>query len=493
MKKLRSIAIPLFLLSLTSFSAAEKPNIIVFLVDDMGPMDTSVAFLTDDAGKPVKYPLNEWYRTPNMEKLASQGIRFSQFYAQSVCSPSRNSLMTGQNATRHHTTQWINPSRDNRGKNGPTKWNWEGLKKGQTTLPLILKDNGYQTIFVGKGHFGPTGYEGAEPLNLGFDVNIAGSAIGKPNSYLGDYGKGSVYAVPMLEKYHNTGTFLTEAITLEANAEIKKAVAKKKPFFLYMSHYAVHAPFDPDPRFINNYDESKNKTKKACAFASLVEGMDKSLGDIMKTLEEQGVAENTLILFLGDNGSDAPIGEFTDHGSSAPLRGKKATYYEGGMRAPLIVSWAKTNAELAVQKELPIAANKIHSQITKIMDVFPTVLNVAGASIPEGYIQDGHDLKQMLSGENDPSNPDTFLMHFPHKHRSSYFTSYRNGDWKLIYSYFAAEKYMLYNLKSDPYENTDLAKSNPEKIKVLMEEMKKQLIAENALYPEKGGKTILPE
>lgn len=489
MKKLLLTLISTTFLPLVT--AAEKPNIVVFLVDDMGPMDTSVPFLTDKTGEPVKYPLNEFYRTPNMEKLASQGIRFNQFYAQSVCSPSRSSLMTGQNATRHQTTQWIKPNVNNRGSNGPTKWNWEGLKKGQTTLPLLLQNNGYHTIFVGKGHFGPSGHEGEEPLNLGFDVNIAGSGIGRPHTYLGDYGQGTSHPVPGLEKYHDSGTFLTEAITLEANAEIKKAVAKKKPFFLYMSHYAVHGPFDPDPRFIDNY--KKGKGNRANAFASLVEGMDKSLGDIMKTLEEQGVAENTLILFLGDNGSDAPIGKTTHHGASAPLRGKKGTCYEGGMRAPLIVSWAKLNSELKAQKNLVIPANKINSQIATIMDIFPTVLNVAGVEIPKEYIQDGYDLKKMLSGEPDPTHPDTFLMHFPHQHRSSYFTSYRNGDWKLIYSYFSKTKYKLYNLKSDPFESKDLAESNPERVGALMEKMKKQLTAEGALYPEKDGKEVLPD
>ena len=470
--------------------AREQPNIIVFLVDDMGLMDTSVPFLADDAGKPVKHPLNEWYRTPNMEKLSSQGIRFGQFYAQSVCSPSRASIMTGQNATRHHTTQWIKPTENNRGTNGPTDWNWQGLKKGQTTLPSLMQSNGYRTIFVGKGHFGPNGSEGEEPLNLGFDVNIAGCAIGRPTTYTGDYGKGTVHAVPGLEKYHNTGTFLTEAITLEANAEIKKSVAEKKPFFLYMSHYAIHGPFTVDPRFINNY---QRKNKKANAYAALVEGMDKSLGDIMNTLEEQGVAENTLILFLGDNGSDAPLGKNKDHSSSAPLRGKKATCYEGGMRAPFIVSWAKPNAESAAQKSLSIPANILNAQLATVMDVFPTVLNAAGIPSPEGHIVDGHDLKTMLSGKTDETHPGTFLMHYPHKHRSSYFTSYRKGDWKIIYHYFNNKHYELYNLKSDPYENKNLAQSNPEKVKALIKEMKKQLTAENAQYPEKDGKVVLPK
>lgn len=480
----------LLIAGIQSLEATDRPNVIVFLVDDMGSMDTTVAFLTDEKGEPKKFPLNKWYRTPNMERLAAQGIRFNQFYAQSVCSPSRNSLMTGQNSTRHHTTQWIKPDVNNRGSKGPVDWNWKGLKKGQTTLPLILKNNGYKTIFVGKGHFGPNGSEGAEPLNLGFDVNIGGSAIGRPNSYVGDYGKGTAHEVPGLEKYHNTGIFLTEAITLEANEEIKKAVKQQKPFFLYMSHYAVHGPFNPDPRFIGNYKDKKNKAR---AFASLVEGMDKSLGDIMDTLEQQGIAEDTLILFLGDNGSDAPLSaSVTSHSSSAPLRGKKGTCYEGGMRTPLIVSWAKPNTQITMQKKLSIPSNKINPQLATIMDIFPTVLNITGSKIPEGYIQDGYDLNKMLAGEIDPTHPDTFLMHFPHEHRSSYFTSYRNGDWKLIYFYFGKKKYELYNLKTDPYEKKNLAVANPEKVSTLIGQMKKQLTAENAQYPEVKGEAVIP-
>jgi len=488
---MKNLLLSLILTGFTqSLTAEEKPNIIVFLVDDMGPMDTSVPFLTDETGKPVKHPLNKWYRTPNMEKLASQGIRFNQFYAQSVCSPTRASIMTGQNATRHHTTQWIKPTSNNRGTNGPTDWNWKGLKKGETTLPLVMQRNGYRTIFVGKGHFGPNGSEGSEPLNLGFDVNIAGSAIGRPNSYLGDYGQGTTHAVPGLKKYHNTGTFLTEAITLEANAEIKKSVAEKKPFFLYMSHYAVHGPFNADPRFIDNY---KEKSKQARAYAALVEGMDKSLGDIMKTLDEQGIADNTLIIFLGDNGSDAPLGAAKGHFSSAPLRGKKATCYEGGMRAPFIAAWAKPNSKSAAQKALPIPPNTINQQLATVMDIYPTVLDIAGIESPKDHVVDGHDLKTMLTGKTDSAHPGNFLMHFPHKHRSSYFTSYRKGDWKIIYHYFNKNHYELYNLKSDPYENKNLAESNPKQVKVMMDAMQKQLTAENAQYPEKDGKPVLPE
>ena len=166
----------------TAMQAQDRPNIVLFLVDDMGVMDTSVPFLTDGKGQPVRYPLNEWYRTPNMERLANQGVRFSQFYAQGVSSPSRASLLTGQDAARHRITNWIRSEGNNRDDYGPYDWNWEGLGEEDVTLPRLLQETGYRTIHVGKGHFAPFGHSGEDPLNLGFDVNVAGSSIGEPGS-----------------------------------------------------------------------------------------------------------------------------------------------------------------------------------------------------------------------------------------------------------------------------------------------------------------------
>ena len=171
--------------SQTTAATDAQPNIIVFLVDDMGVMDSSVSFLTDNNGQPNPQPLNSWYHTPNIAKLAEKGTRFSQFYAQSVCSPTRASLLTCQNAVRHHTTTWINPEENNRGEFGPKQWNWQGLDKSSVTFPQLLKSEGYKTIHICKGHFGPLKSEGAEPQNIGFDVNIAGAAWGRPKSYYG--------------------------------------------------------------------------------------------------------------------------------------------------------------------------------------------------------------------------------------------------------------------------------------------------------------------
>ncbi|MDW3194284.1 MAG: sulfatase-like hydrolase/transferase [Cytophagales bacterium] len=224
-------------ISCTSPSDEElPPNIIVFLVDDMGLMDTSVPFLVDSLGNPVQYPLNDFYRTPHMEQLAAQGVRFTNFYAHSVCSPTRASILTGQNAARHGTTNWIRSESNNRTAFGPTGWNWTGLTKNSVTLPRILQQAGYATIHIGKAHFGPFDSDGEDPLNLGFDINVAGSSIGHPGSYYGADGYGHIKgqkerAVPGLEAYHGQDIFLTEALTLEAKAALTKVAKEKKSFF----------------------------------------------------------------------------------------------------------------------------------------------------------------------------------------------------------------------------------------------------------------------
>ncbi|WDE97653.1 sulfatase [Lentisphaera profundi] len=490
----------------TTLLGADKPNIIIFLVDDMGMMDTSVPFITDKNGKPQLQELNQYFRTPAMEKLASQGIRFNQFCAQSVCSPSRASIISGQNATRHQTTTWINPSSNNRGDFGPKEWNWTGIKAGSPVLPKLFSDAGYTTIHIGKAHFGNKQADASDPTKIGFQYNVGGDCWGRPKSYYSKdhYGNHPKYKtgkkpvthnVPHLEKYYDTGTFLTEALTLETLPLIKKSVEVNKPFFLHMSHYALHSPFNSDPRFADNYKNS-GKGKSAQAFATLVEGMDKSLADVMATLNQLGIAEDTLIIFLGDNGSDAPLGGTHTTICAAPLKGKKGTHYEGGMRIPFIAAWAKVNPENKFQKALPIAQNAIQTQMATIMDIYPTVLEASGIASPANHTVDGRSLKTLLSGKEDNTHPKTFLMHFPHKHRSSYFTTYRTQDWKIIYHYnpkTSKPEIELYHLKEDPYEEKNLASTNPEKLNSLINAMNSQLKQEGALFPtNKKGDELTP-
>lgn len=495
--------LPFLLASGAALSAAarERPNVVLFVVDDMGPMDTSVPFLTDGDGVPQRYPLNDWYRTPNMERFAAQGIRFSQFYAQSVSSPSRCSLLTGQNATRHRTTNWIRSESNNRDDYGPYDWNWQGLRSSDYTLARLMKDAGYRTIHVGKAHLGPFGSEGADPLNLGFDVNIAGSSIGEPGSYLGENGYGLIRgtrsrAVPGLDAYHGTETFLTEALTLEALRQADRCIAEGEPFFLYLSHYAVHNPFEIDKRFESHYLQDTTKSRAAVGYATLVEGMDKSLGDVLDFLLQKGVAENTLIIFLGDNGGDAPLGPARGWASSAPLRGKKGSEFEGGIRVPCIIGWAAL-AKNPIQRRLPIAPGAVSTQVGTIMDIYPTLAALTGMDVPEEHPVDGQDLSRLLSGRMDPQREEVFLCHFPHQHRGSYYTTYRNGPWKLIYYYNPdhpeTPQCVLYNLQDDPCEEQDVLQTYPATARRLLGEMTGRLFREGAAWPvDFEGRPVLP-
>lgn len=279
--------------------AAPLPNIVFFLVDDMGWQETSVPFHTETT------ELNRRYRTPNMERLAAQGVKFTQAYASAVCSPTRVSALTGMNVARHGVTNWTlrkNASPDRPHKTlQPPVWNVNGIcadagterTQQVTPLPELLRTVGYRTIHVGKAHFGAKDTPGENPLNLGFDVNIAGHAAGGPGSYWGERNFSAawrtkppavIWDVPGLEAYHGRDVYLTEALTLEAIKAVERAVSNREPFYLYMSHYAVHAPWERDDRFYQKYLEEGLKPFEA-TLASMIEGMDKSLGDVIAALD----------------------------------------------------------------------------------------------------------------------------------------------------------------------------------------------------------------
>ena len=232
-----------------------RPNVILFLVDDLGWQDTEVPFHTEVT------PFNRRYRTPAMKRLAAAGMVFTDAYAASpVCTPTRVSIMTGRNPARHRTTNWI--LRKDKGPNGrhatlrPPAWRCNGIGADDVTLARLLQGAGYRTIHVGKAHLGAIGTSGADPRALGFDVNVAGHAAGGPGSYYGrhhfkaggrrgDLTKKTVWDIPGLDAWHGKDVHLTEVLTREAVKAVEGAVGAKKPFFLHMSHYAVHAPIMP--------------------------------------------------------------------------------------------------------------------------------------------------------------------------------------------------------------------------------------------------------
>ncbi|MEO5996802.1 MAG: sulfatase-like hydrolase/transferase [Chitinophagaceae bacterium] len=258
------LSVLLFCLQYSSTVSAQsnRPNIIVFLIDDMGWMDTSVPF-----GDSIM-PLNKKFHTPNKERLAKEGMKFTNAYATPVCTPSRISMVTGMNATRQGVTNWTSPTKNNNsdetdGEFNAAPWKTNGLSpvKGiantvcATTFPQLLKNAGYFTIHVGKAQWASMGTPGANPYNLGFVVNISGHAAGHPQSYLGteNYGniptKASVQAVPDLEEYLGTDTFLTEALTQEAIKAPEYPIKNHATFYLNRAHYAVHIALIADERF----------------------------------------------------------------------------------------------------------------------------------------------------------------------------------------------------------------------------------------------------
>ena len=476
------------------------PNIVLFMVDDMGWQDTSVPFWTR------RTPFNDRYRTPNMERLAAEGMKFTQAYATPVCSPTRISLMTGMNAARHRVTNWtlikdsIQPmERDHPDLQFPF-WNVNGMSPvaGDSLavfampLPQVLHDAGYYTVHSGKAHLGAIDTPGENPGNLGFDVNIAGHAAGAPASYLGmdNFGNGSeakeIWAVPGLEQYHGKDVFLTEAITQEALKAIDSAVVKKQPFFLYLSHYAVHTPIMGDERYLPYYLE-KGLDSIEAKYASMVEGMDKSLGDILNYLDEKGIAENTIVLFMSDNGglsAHARGGEPNTH--NKPLASGKGSMYEGGIREPMIVRWPGKTAPKSISEEQII-----------IEDFYPTLLELAQVdSLKTVQKVDGRSFVPILSGEKEHLGLRPLIWHYPNEWGPKgpgigASSTIRKGSWKLIY--FHADRHMeLYNITEDIGETNNLLETKMDMAKELAGALSDYLEGVKAQMPidKKTGKTV---
>jgi arylsulfatase A-like enzyme len=443
-----------------------QPNIVLFLVDDMGPHDTSVPFNLDTNGVPVAYGFNDFYVTPNMESLAADGMRFTSAYAQSVCSPTRCGIMTGHNSARHAVTDWVGS-----GSTGvPVNWRSAGLDASDTTLPKLLKLGGYRSIHVGKAHFAISSVDVA--TDLGFDVNIAGGRWGHPPAgYIGTPG----YGLPGLEAYDGS-LFLTKALTIEANKALEDAVDDDVPFFLNMAFYAVHAPFTTNPDATGDYSAATGDTH--AKFATMIEGMDMAVGEIRQKLVDLGVAEETLIVFVGDNGSDSPAtnvdtlpdGIYSDF----PMRGMKGSKWEGGIRVPMIACWGAVNPNNAFQQAIPIPANSIETDLVATWDLPVTFLNIAGLAGAVGFGDDGHDLTPYFSATPGTHRPQEIVVHYPHNHRSDFFSLIRQGDMKLIYNY-QSNSHQLYNLADDPTESNNLATSDPNTLTRMARALAQQL------------------
>ena len=465
------------LLSFTNAMAQDRPNIILFLVDDMGWEDTSVPFWTERTN------YNNIYETPNMERLASQGMLFTQAYACSVSSPSRCSLLTGANNARHRVTNWTmlkdTPTDLNSEIVNLPQWNYNGISPVDgtdntftgTSFVKILHEHDYFTIHCGKAHFGAKDTPGEDPLNWGFDVNIAGHAAGGLATYFSEKNYGhdadgkpyALNAIPGLEKYWQTGIFATEALTLEAIRTLDSWKGSEKPFYLYMSHYAIHIPIDKDPRFYQKYID-KGLTSKEAAYASLIEGMDKSLGDLMDWLEKNDQADNTIVMFLSDNGGLATQPEWRDgplYTQNSPLDCGKGSLHEGGIRVPMIVKWPGKVREASTS-----------DHYLMIEDFYPTILEMAGITNYSTKNQiDGISFLPMLFEQGDTSINRPLFWNFPNIWGNegpgiNLNCAVRLGDWKLVY-YWATGFKELFNIKEDIGEKKNIATLYPEKVEEL--------------------------
>ena len=478
----------------------KRPNIILFLVDDMGWQDTSVPFWEKET------PYNKMFETPNMERLAAQGMKFTQAYACSISSPSRCSLFSGMNAARHRVTNWTYPKNQSTDRKSDVlqlpEWNVNGICQVPgiehttqvTGLAQVLKDNGYHTIHCGKAHFGALNTPGESPYHFGFEVNIAGHAGGAPTSYLSEKNYGNRtdgkpnpwFAVPGLEHYWGSGTFLSEALTLEAMKALDKSREYGQPFFLYMAHYAVHVPIDADMRFYQKYLD-KGLQPKDAAYASLVEGMDKSLGDLMDYLEKYDLADQTEILFMSDNGGLASEPGWRDgvpHTQNAPLNSGKGSAYEGGIREPMLVKWPGV-VKPGVVCDKPLI----------IEDFYPTILEMAGITDYKTVQHiDGVSFVPMLKETGDTFKGRKLFWHYSNLWGNTgpgigATSVVRNGDWKLVY-YYETGKKELFNIRADIGEKDDCASRNPKLVHKLSGELGKYLRSVNAQRPsfKKTGK-----
>ncbi|MDG5798901.1 sulfatase [Marinilabiliaceae bacterium ANBcel2] len=478
-----------------------SPNIVMFLVDDLGWQDTSVPFWYK------KTHFNKLYETPAMERLAQEGVKFTNAYAASVCSPTRVSILTGKNPARHRVTNWTlfeNESTDRSVENiDLPQWNVNSLQPvgsdidfsvEANTLPQLLREEGYFTIHTGKAHMGAIGTPGEDPCSLGFDINIAGHGGGGLWSYYGMQFFGNAekgehtlpMGIPGMEHYHGKDIFLTEALTRDALDAVDFAVDKEKPFFLHMSHYAVHDPIQPDSRFIDKYTQ-KGICDIEAAYATMIEGVDKSLDDILNHLDKLEVSENTIIIFYSDNGGLSAYGRGGEpHIHNLPLRSGKGSIYEGGIRVPMIVKWPGVTS-----------GGGISSQFVNAEDFYPSILEMAGVSF-NNVVQeiDGESFVTSLNGCNSSSNR-SLVWHYPNRWGAQgpgigTYSAIRKGDWKLIYWYCTGE-FELYNLKTDIGEQIDYSVAKAKKAKELSIKLSEFLRDVNAQRPFiKGTDTLVP-
>jgi arylsulfatase A-like enzyme len=414
-------------LLLVPAARAEKLNVIVILADDLGWADLGCYG-------------SRFHRTPHLDRLAKEGLRFTQAYAACpVCSPTRAALLTGKVPARLHLTDWL-PGRPDRPDQALLRPKFrQQLPLEETTLAEAFKAAGYATGHIGKWHLGG---EGFGPRQQGFDVNVAGDEAGSPRSYFAPF-RNKVRAMPGLEKAPE-GEYLTDRLAAEALRFLEDH--KDKPFFLYLPHYAVHIPMRAKKDLVAKYPNHPTPGRQSNPiYAAMLESLDDAVGRVLKKLEELKLAGRTLVVFTSDNGGlSIREGPNTPPTINSPLREGKGFLYEGGIRVPLVVRWPGVIAGGRVS-DVPVISH----------DLFPTLLQACGVE-HEGRV-DGVSLTTLWKGGGAPKR-DALYWHYPHyaNQGSRPGGAVREGDWKLI-EFYETGRRELFDLKRDPGEKRNLA------------------------------------
>lgn len=409
-----------------------RPNIVFIFIDDMGWKD-------------VGFMGSEFYETPNIDKLASEGMVFTNAYANAPnCAPSRACLMSGQYTPRHGV---YTVGSSARGKSVNRKLipieNTTTLDPNIVTIGEAMQSSGYATASMGKWHLGD-GHTG--PEGQGFDLNVGGNKAGHPRRYFSPYKNKDLTDGP-------EGEYLTDRLTDEALKFIE--ANKDREFFLYLPHYAVHTPIQAKKELIEKYEKKKPSGEQSNpAYAAMIESTDEGVGRIMDKLEELAIADDTVVVFFSDNGGHGVIT------SMAPLRGSKGMLYEGGIREPMVVRWGR-KVKAGTVCDVPVVG----------IDFYPTLLEIAGAKKPPTQVLDGVSIVPLLTESGDIRR-EAIYWHFPayleayDRRKGAWRTTpagaVRCGDYKLI-EFFEDGRIELYNLAKDIGETKDLAESMPDK------------------------------
>jgi len=432
-----------------------RPNFVFFLIDDLGRQDLGCYGST-------------FYETPNIDRLAAQGMRFTDAYAACpVCSPTRASIMTGKYPARLGITDWIGAPQK------PTAYR-DHLPLEEVTVAEALQEAGYATGYVGKWHLATSGADRRQyyPDRQGFDINIGGDNSGSPPTYFYPYAKGK-RSLETMPPGGEEGEYLTDRLTAEALQFL--ATSKDRPFLLYLAHYAVHTPLASKKELAQKY-ETKAKSvpppegphaqpvygpyqtrlvQDHAVYAGMVQSVDESVGRVLGKLAELGLERNTIVIFMSDNGGLSTVAR-EGPTCNLPLRAGKGWLYEGGIREPMLIKWPGVVR----------AGSLCHEPVTST-DFYPTMLDMAGLPRRPGQHVDGVSLAGLLKGTGTP-NRQAIYWHYPHYHGSGNRPSgaIRAGDYKLI-EWYEDRKVELYNLKDDIGERNDLAATMPDKAREL--------------------------